>query len=221
MEDSTQRAHGVRRRTLVKGAAWSVPVVAAAIAVPAQAASLPQGVDVSVTGACSGNYDLSALTTLVGAGLVGAAQTILSGLGLTPNPQRSFNIAAQQGTIPAGTRFQLDYPALINLDLGTLNTILTAAALSVVSTGNTSAVFTTNAAIPQGSSITFNVAGAIPLADLGVASTITLTLLDTDHPNPAPGGPNSAAVSSLVSTAVTLPTIPFGANKVLAVQLCG
>ena len=30
---------GVQRRTVVKGVAWSVPVIAAAVAVPAQAAS--------------------------------------------------------------------------------------------------------------------------------------------------------------------------------------
>ncbi|MGO4681141.1 hypothetical protein [Microbacterium sp. 2MCAF23] len=218
MEESTKSTSGISRRTLVKGAAWSVPVVAAAIAVPAQAASLPQGVDVSVTGACAGNYDLSVLTALVGAGTVGLVQTlVLQPLGLTPNPRRTFTITAQQGTIPAGTRFQLDYPALINLNLGTLNNILTAAALNVVSTGNTSAVFTTNAAIPQGSSISFNVAGAIPTADLGVASTVTLTLLDTDHPNPAPGGPNSASISSLAAAAVSLAPVFAGT---LAVQLC-
>ncbi|GGM36965.1 hypothetical protein [Microbacterium saperdae] len=33
------RAHGVSRRTVVKGAAWSVPVVAAAVATPLAAAS--------------------------------------------------------------------------------------------------------------------------------------------------------------------------------------
>ncbi|SFR45976.1 hypothetical protein [Microbacterium azadirachtae] len=219
MEDSTQSTHGVSRRTLVKGAAWSVPVVAAAIAVPAQAASLPQGVDVAVTGACAGNYDLSVLTNLVGAGLVGLVQNVvLNPLGLTPNPRRTFTITAQQGTIPAGTRFSLTYPALINLNLGVLNSILTAAALNVVSTGNTSAEFTTTAPIPQGGSISFNVAGAIPVADLGVASTVTLTLLDTDHPNPGPGGPNSASVSSLVAAAVSLQPIFNGS---LAVQLCG
>lgn len=219
MEDSTQPALGVSRRTLVKGAAWSVPVVAAAIAVPAQAASLPTGVDVAITGACAGNYDLSVLTNLVGAGLVGLVQSaVLAPLGLTPNPRRTFTIAAQSGTIPTGTRFALGYPSLINLNLGVLNSVLTAAALNVISTGNTSAEFATTAPIPQGGSTSFNVAGAIPVANLGVASTVTLTLLDTDHPTPPPGGPNSASVTSLAAAAVSLQPIFPGT---LAVQLCG
>ena len=51
MEETTQH-NGVSRRTLVKGAAWSVPVVAAAIATPLAAASVGNAqVSLPVSGA--------------------------------------------------------------------------------------------------------------------------------------------------------------------------
>lgn len=39
MEEVTQSSHGISRRTLIKGAAWSAPVIAVAVAAPLAAAS--------------------------------------------------------------------------------------------------------------------------------------------------------------------------------------
>ncbi|MCT1478066.1 hypothetical protein [Microbacterium sp. p3-SID336] len=47
MEEVTQSSHGISRRTLIKGAAWSAPVIAVAVAAPLAAASgtvVPNGV---------------------------------------------------------------------------------------------------------------------------------------------------------------------------------
>ncbi len=40
-EASTTESRGIPRRTIVKGAAWSIPAIAVAVAAPAQAASTP------------------------------------------------------------------------------------------------------------------------------------------------------------------------------------
>lgn len=70
---------GVQRRTVVKGAAWSVPVVAAAVSVPMTAATPTFDVNVA-----SVRCNLAGLT----------------------NPPY-FTIQAQTGTIPAGSVFEL------------------------------------------------------------------------------------------------------------------
>lgn len=67
MEDVTKA--GISRRTLVKGAAWSVPVIAAAVAVPARAASgddplllgqlLVSSSDISQINAVFGSFELT------------------------------------------------------------------------------------------------------------------------------------------------------------------
>lgn len=58
----------VPRRTVVRGAAWSIPVIAAAVAVPAHAASLKQP-NIAVTSGCLTNV------TVLG-GQIGAAYTM-------------------------------------------------------------------------------------------------------------------------------------------------
>jgi hypothetical protein len=53
LEDTTQSTRSVSRRTLVKGAAWSVPVIAVAAASPLAAASTATNVgDFSLAGSC-------------------------------------------------------------------------------------------------------------------------------------------------------------------------
>lgn len=217
MTDTGRPTDGLERRTLIKGTAWSIPVMAASVAVPARAASLPTGVDVAVTGSCSGNYRIDDLSQLVDSAAVELVQSgILKPLGFTPDPRRIFTITAAQGTIPAGTHFSLTYPSIFSS--GLLSGILTAAALNVVNIDASSAEITTTASIPQGASISFDVIDAIAIASLGVASTVTLTLLDADHPAPGPGAPNSASITTLAAAAVSLD--PFSSGR-LSVQVCG
>ena len=53
MEDTTQPTRGLSRRTLVKGAAWSVPVIAVAAATPLAAASTATNVgNFAINGTC-------------------------------------------------------------------------------------------------------------------------------------------------------------------------
>ena len=53
MEDTTQPTRGLSRRTLVKGAAWSVPVIAVAAATPLAAASTATNVgNFALNGTC-------------------------------------------------------------------------------------------------------------------------------------------------------------------------
>lgn len=54
MTELENTSKGIDRRTLVKGAAWSVPVIAAAVATPLAAASTPEQIAgrIRVTGGC-------------------------------------------------------------------------------------------------------------------------------------------------------------------------
>jgi hypothetical protein len=82
--------NSLSRRTLAKTAAWSVPVVAVAMATPAAAASNAT-VDIVVSKSCA---------------TVGL-------LGTFPE----FTISAAAGNIPAGTTFTLAGPSLANVSL--------------------------------------------------------------------------------------------------------
>ena len=124
---------GLSRRTLVKGAAWSLPVIAVAAATPLASASTVTW-NGTVTAFCEGDYDLSALEDLVGTGLVlGTVQTALGLLGLEDGARRGFTITASTGDIPAGTQYLLQDPNAL-LTIGGLEAILSASAIGVVST---------------------------------------------------------------------------------------
>jgi hypothetical protein len=220
MDAEISTNEGISRRTIVKGAAWSIPVMAAAVAAPAAVATGGPNWDVTVSGVCDKEYDISALTAVVGAGLTNTVKALLfTVLGFEDGAKREFTITATDGTVPAGTTFALTYPTgLINLV--TLEGLIEANALTVVTINPTGATFSLNAPLTEGQSITFNIITAI--IDVALASSVTLSLVGNDNPAGAEGA-DSATVTTLVGVSVKLrdllPTLP--ANARLAVQICG
>ncbi|MFE6995708.1 hypothetical protein ACFVAE_07095 [Microbacterium sp. NPDC057659] len=211
MEENTTRG-GIDRRTIVKGAAWSLPVVAVAVATPFASASAAP-FNATVTGNCSGNYDLSVLTSIVGPALVGTVQTALGLLGFQPNATRRFTVTATSGTIPAGTSYTLTDPNAL-LTVSGLQNVIGAGVASVVSTTG-GFVITTSADIAQGGSFTVDVYRA--LVNVGALSSFTLTQNVSDSDN----ADNSDTVSSLLAAAVNLGSLGIiGVSGSLAVQTC-
>lgn len=218
-EELTQH-QGISRRTIVKGAAWSIPVMAAAVAAPAAVATGGPAWDVTVTGTCANDYDLSALEALVPGLLVDTVEAALALLGLTPGASRTFTIAATEGTVPAGTTFSLAYPDGL-IDLGLLEGIIEAEALTVATINNTQATFTLDSDLTQGDSITIDLFDSI--LEIGALSSITLSLVGSDNPtDPGSEGADSATVSTLVGVAANLGSLGIiGVSGSLQVQLCG
>lgn len=215
----TEENKGLSRRTLVKGAAWSVPVIATAVAAPAYAASLPQGTDVRVTGICANQYDISSLESLLaGVSLVGLpldltvltdlVKAALKLLGFNEGATRQFQISAESGTIPTGTRFQLstDPAALINLTA--LQNLLAVQALFVADVNGSDFVLTTKAPITTTQVVELQSL----LLDADVVTTTSLTLLDQDKPaDPANEAPDSGSFKTLAGAYVDLGTLNLGA----------
>ncbi|MEP6477977.1 MAG: hypothetical protein ABJB03_01185 [Rhodoglobus sp.] len=214
----------VSRRTVAKMAAWSVPVLAVAVASPAEAASLNW--DVAVTANCSNNYDLGVLQGLlngVGLGLsIGLVQTALGLLGLTPGAVRTFTITATAGVVPAGTQFTLSNAGLLTANLVGISgfAALTVANILVINAGTTT--ITTAVDMPQGTSVTLDLFKA--LVDVGAISTISLSLVGNDNPVGVEVGADSASISTLVGASVNLGTLGLGlpglSGLTLAVQVC-
>lgn len=95
MQDDNKTPRQIERRTIIKGAAWSAPVIAAAVAAPMAAAST-SSFDVRVQ---------REKCTLIGAS-IGNAQ------------KPRFSVYAEAGTIPTGTTFTLTVTnGLLNLGL--------------------------------------------------------------------------------------------------------
>lgn len=230
----TEENKGFSRRTVVKGAAWSVPVIAAAVATPLAAASAtPAAFDVEVTPACAGNYDLTGLLGLINAiPLVGptvgtTVQNLLAGVGLTPFQTRGYTISAVEGTIPSGTQFTLATDAGL-IDLGLLPGAIDAGVLGIVTVnGGTSAVLGLQSDLAQGSSTT--IALSESAVDLGLTGNTSLSLIGTDAPTTAPGAPNSASldlisVDTNLGALIDVSGIPLVGALVgalsITVQLC-
>lgn len=215
MVEEINNEGGLSRRTVVKGAAWSLPVLAVAVAAPAATASV--AFDVQVTGNCQNDYDLSVLQGLGLGILLPAVQTALGALGLTPGASRSFTISADEGTIPAGTSFTLSDPGAI-LDLVALEGIIEANVLFVATVNAGGLTITTTAPITSANPQTIEYIDAV--IDLGVASTVTLSLAGSDNPGGA-DAPDSGSVSNLAAAAVDLSTLGvIGASGTLAIQTC-
>lgn len=210
-EENTFAPTGVSRRTLVKGAAWSLPVIAVAAATPFASASVAW--NATVTADCSGDYDISVLTGIVGAGLVGVVQTALGVLGLQPNATREFTVTATTGDIPAGTSYVLEDPNAL-LTVSGLESVIGAGVAGVVSTAGGFVLTLTNP-ITNGNSFTVDVYRA--LVNVGALSSFTLTQSASDSNN----GDNSATTGSLLAAAINLGSlgIPLVSGS-LAVQTC-
>ncbi|GAT72206.1 hypothetical protein MHM582_0679 [Microbacterium sp. HM58-2] len=211
-ENSFMPKDGVSRRTLVKGAAWSLPVIAVAAATPLAAASTVTW-NGAVTGVCTNDYDISVLEGIVGAGLVGTVESALALLGITAGATRGFNITATQGDIPAGTQYVLTDPNAL-LTLSGLEAVVSATVAGIATTAGGFILTLTNP-IPQGSTVFINVYDA--LINVGALSSFTLTQTTAD----ANGGDNTGSTGSLAAAAVNLGSlgIPLVSGS-LAVQTC-
>src|SRR5690606_23566796 len=98
----TEENKGLSRRTVVKGAAWSVPVIAAAVATPFAAASV-NNAGASWVGGATQLLTLQALDTTgtVNASVLPSAPTVLeitNGAGELPNV--TFTVDVVQETRP-------------------------------------------------------------------------------------------------------------------------
>jgi hypothetical protein len=216
--ETTQHEGGLSRRTVVKGAAWSIPVMAAAVAAPAAVATGGPAWDVQVTGVCANDYDISALEALVPLPVtLGLGKAALAAAGITEGASRTFTITALEGTVPAGTQFTLSYPTGL-LDLTALGNLIEANALLVATVNETNTTITLSGPLAQGSSITINYIDAV--IDLGVASSVTLSLVGNDNPSGADGA-DSASINNLAAAAVNLGSLGIlGVSGSLAVQTC-
>lgn len=216
--ETTQHEGGLSRRTVVKGAAWSIPVMAAAVAAPAAVATGGNAWDVQVAGNCEGDYDISVLESIVGPTLVGTVELALQNLlGLEAGASRTFTITALEGTVPAGTQFTLSYPEGL-LSLTALEDLIEANVLLVADVNETDATITLNGPLAQGESIAIDYIDAV--IDLGVLSTVTLSLVGNDNPSGADAA-DSASISNLAAVAIDLGdlNIPLVSGS-LAVQTC-
>lgn len=219
MNEEITQTDGISRRTIVKGAAWSIPVMAAAVAAPAAVATGGANWDVTVSGSCVNDYDISALEALVPLpATLALVKAALAGLGFTEGAARTFTITATDGTVPAGTMFSLTYPSgLINIVA--LESLIEAQALTVANINATSATFSLNSALTEGQSITFDIYDAV--VNIALISSVTLSLVGNDNPvNPVSEGADSATVSTLVGAQVNLAPLGGGPGK-LTVQACG
>lgn len=215
MSEKINLNKGFSRRTMVKGAAWSVPVVATAIAVPFASASVTPTWNGRVTGLCAGDYDLSVLRGIVGGTLVGTVQAALGLIGLQPNARRAFTIEATTADpIPAGTVYRMTTPPAL-IDLSILQGLLDINVLNVVQVNPSTFDFTLTSPIVQGTPRTIDLFGAI--LNVGLAETITLVQVDAD----SNVGDNVGSITSGVGAAVNLGQlgVPFVSGS-LAVQLC-
>ncbi|MFD5213450.1 hypothetical protein [Microbacterium sp. NPDC058345] len=222
------------RRTLVKGAAWSLPVIAVAAATPMAAASTATQFDVGVAPSCVGNYDLDGLLGLiagvpgVGGAVANTVQTLLAGIGLTPFESRGFTITAVEGTVPQGTQFTLSTaPGLI--DLALLDDVIDADVLGLVSVnGNSSAIVELVQPLTVGQSTTIQLSQ--DAVDLGVTGAASLALNGSDNPSTGAGAPNSADLN-LISVDTNLGSLvdlgdlgiilaPLVSALEITVQLC-
>ncbi|MDF2559440.1 MAG: hypothetical protein K0R99_886 [Microbacterium sp.] len=150
MTEEIQKNKGISRRTIVKGAAWSVPVIAAAVATPLAAASV---VSDDLVPALSGPIGLS-LTAL---GLPVATINTVNTLTITNNGTDAS---------PAGATAVVQYnPGLLTLNI---------AAVGGISVGGTDGNFTiTLPAIAPGDTLTIGLGTTLDsLLNVGLLTSL-------------------------------------------------
>lgn len=213
---SERHFSNVSRRTLVKGAAWSVPVVAAAVHVPALAASANWDVQISME--CSGDYELSALEAIVPDLLLGQVRNLLAGLGYHPNPQRSFTILAAEGTVPEGTQFLIRDTDGI-LDLSFLQGLVGIQGWFLVTVNPEGYLFTLQQDLSQGQLIQVDLTQAF--LDVSILASTEMRLFNPADDNPSGDpmeeGPDAATISVLAGVTVEVPLV----GGQLGIQACG
>ncbi|WP_446664186.1 hypothetical protein [Flexivirga sp. B27] len=135
----------VSRRTVAKGAAWSLPVIATAAAAPAASASTAQAGDVVISHACGG--------------------ATFAGIGLSIP---TFTVTAVGQAIDAGSTYTLRGSGLADVRIGAPNDLVQIDVLS-----SSRVTITIPNAIPAGGNVTFQVLGIASLAVL-TRFTLTL-----------------------------------------------
>lgn len=173
MSDFTEKK--ISRRTVAKGAAWSVPVVAVAAAAPAHAASADG--NVTVSGSCVG-FTVPILNVTAG------------------HPK--FTISATGVALPAGSTLTLSTGTIAAADVQLAGSSDNGVSLSVLGNGDTRV--TLDNGLSDGGSTSLEVGGAgsnggLEL-DANVATTFTLTL-DPGQVDQASTTDDSASVSLL------------------------
>lgn len=159
----TQDNHGISRRTLVKGAAWSVPVIATAVALPMAAASG------NIVTNDEANYYWDAEAQGGFTALVPAS----GGLKATFSTQISYR-ATPWVNPPAGASLEVIvvFSSPVTLDPGSSF----GSWVPVPPSGSSATVFTFTKTPPNyGDALTFNVVGSVPGT---LTSTATMRLID-------------------------------------------
>ncbi|GHD09786.1 hypothetical protein [Zhihengliuella salsuginis] len=179
MTEQNMKKQGFDRRTVNKAAAWSVPVIAAAVSAPMAAASVVTQFDVAISSECVGGITIP-----------------LTSINAFGDP--TFEIAAATGTIPVGTTFTLSSAAV--LSAGVIDT--GGNLLDVSLLGDGSLLITTQAEIVAGSPVTI----AVPISDGAINTdllgdySLTFTSAPSGFEESGPGA-NSASVSNTQVTA--------------------
>ncbi|WP_309080396.1 hypothetical protein [Zhihengliuella sp.] len=168
---------GLSRRSVTKAAAWSMPVIAAAVAAPMASASPATTFDVTVAGSCVGGITIP-LTDITAFG------------------DPTFTITATTGAIPAGTIFNLSTGSLLSLGVISSSDLLTA---SLLDDGSIQLV--TTGEIAEGSSVTVSVpvSDAAINADLLGNYTLSYVSAPAGFTEAGPGA-NSDSVSNTQAT---------------------
>lgn len=135
MTEEIQQEKGFSRRTIVKGAAWSVPVIAAAVATPLAAAS-------------TGDVELGAFTT---AGTCGVLGVLGPGFTLT---------ASGTAPLPVGTTITITGSGVANIGVFSV----TGGTASVAVLSGTSRQITLTSELPAGATIAFRTTLSISVA---------------------------------------------------------
>ncbi|GGM42708.1 hypothetical protein [Microbacterium saperdae] len=135
MTEEIQKDKGLSRRTVVKGAAWSVPVIAAAVATPLAAAS-------------GGDVEVGAFTT---AGTCGVLGVIGPGFTLT---------ASATAPLPVGTSVIITGSGVANIGVFSV----TGGTASVAVLSGTSRQITLTSELPAGATIAFRTTLSISVA---------------------------------------------------------
>lgn len=211
----------VGRRTVLKGAAWSVPVVAAAVATPFASASVNQQLDVGVFGYCSGQYDITKLQAalasvslvglpigIVASQLVDIVKAALAAIGINDGAKRGFTITVKGAPLPAGAKFDLTTTpgTLIDLNLQLpVVSLINAQGTFLANVNGTGVTLTTQAAIPANGSADVQLTEG--LLDVDALTTTHLTFNPATDKTTTPEDPDTGSFTTVVGTPVNLGTL--------------
>lgn len=229
LDNSTVEPRSISRRTIIKGAAWSAPVMIAAVAVPAAVASVrPTSVTPAssafVSAQTSVTYSLSpapANGTILTLALAGAGYSFANGLtstSATVNSSGQFTVAINAG--PGSGTLSVSAPTWTALTVPlsfTAPTLLTRSPSTALSSGSNSVTFTLNTAFSGSVVLSVPTAGN-QNRQFGFNSARTLlstTVVFTNGVGSTTVYSPSAANSSQTLTATTATPVLFSVTNSL------